>query len=237
MATPRRTTSKPTNGHLGYRDARELIDDAKREILETVSRVDARLTSLDEHGTRGLGLMQERVRVNETAIKEVRESVESLNLSRAEARGRTAVIAIIVSAFISLLVGFVLFLFTRAAESPEHHMQPQPTPTIVVTVVPAFATPAPIPPVQVVDGAVVVRVPHEHHDHPSSPTPSPTPSPSRGPDVIDVFCNTLPPKLPPQACAARKRIPLKILVGLPPALGLGLVLVTRRRGDACSIGR
>lgn len=193
------------NGTIDYRETRELLDRQRQDTDAALARITAHIESIDVNGSQGLRVLQERVAVNAAAIPQLVKDVESLKLTRAEGKGRTAVIAVIVSALVTLALGLLIPRLQEAA--PPNDIGPiiLPTPTVVITVTPAAA--AGTDPTFRQAGAA--RPPQPPSPQPSRPTVSPTPT----------LTPTGPPGLLRRACRVLERFilcPAALEAGSPP---------------------
>ena len=180
MATPR----KPANGNgrdlVDYREVVRLIGDAKEDLARQVHGVLMRIDALDMQGPRGNMLLDARLQSVEKWRADTDPKIESLELSRAEGKGRAAVIAGVVAVLVSLLMTFLTFGLNRIPKTPA------PAPTVVVTVQPQSQPPASLqsqagpaaPPVIIVyPRATTASQPSASPKPTSSPTSSPPPQP------------------------------------------------------------
>lgn len=201
MATPRKPNGRDL---IDYREAVTLIGGVKEDLARQIQNVLLRIDTLDVQGPRVVAPLLDRLERFEQTLRAQDEKIESLELSRAEGKGRAAVVAGIVAFGVTVLGMLISLVLNRAS------IEPAPAPTVYVTLAPqAFSAPA--PQVRVV---VLRESPSKASSTPpeASETPSASPTPSQPPGFV---CGLVGDVLPCPVSAS--------LVGVFPGVGFGLL--------------
>ena len=180
---------KKTNGSVGYREVRELIDDATDRLARKIHEVGLKLD------TAGIAQLEIRVKQVEVEVVEIQNQVRSLELSRAEGKGRAAVAGGIVAFVVSVILALITLGLNRL---PSQRPSVYPTPTVIVTLAPQAAAEPGTRVTYIIEATRgTTATPEASPSASPTPTATPTTSPPPGPVCalarrVGIACRPVP---------------------------------------------